>query len=151
MLWAVAKRKRASWAAVPSWKSSGCGSPHWSSSLESRGHSTAEPIPKRDAGSGNHAEAWPLSRPQLPWQSSAAHTSAKTNSSGLSKELSGQSLVGWAEFLGPPEGTRTLLTAERGSVLIAVSEAQRLQEGILSGGNIRLVAGPEGQEYEEAW
>lgn len=64
-----------------------------------------------------------LSQPQLLWQSSAAHRSAKTNSSGLSKQLSGQSLVDWAQFLGPPKGTRALLTAERADILIAVSKA----------------------------
>lgn len=64
-----------------------------------------------------------LSQPQLLWQSSAAHRSAKTNSSGLSKQLSGQSLVDWAQFLGPPKGTRAPLTAERGDILIAVSKA----------------------------
>lgn len=112
---------------VPSWKFSGCGSPSWSFNLESREHGTAEPIPKQDAGSGNHAEAWPLSlslsQPQLLWQSSAAHRSAKTNSSGLSKQLSGQNLADWAQFLGPPKGTRALLTAERADILIAVSKA----------------------------
>lgn len=95
--------------------------------------------------------AWPLSQPQLPWQSSGAHRSAKTNTSELSKQLSGQSLGGRAQFLGPPEGVRTLPSTDRGDVLIAVSKAQRLQEGILPGGNISLVAGPQGQVYEETW
>lgn len=73
----------------------------------------------------------------------------RQTASGLSKQLSGQSLIGWAQFLGPPEGTRTLLTAERGNVLITVSKARHLQEGILSSGNASLVASPERQEYEE--
>lgn len=85
-------------------------------------------------------------RAQLP-----THLPRQT-AQGFQKQLSGQSLGGWAQFLGPLEGARTLLpTAERGNVLIAVSKAQHLQEGIVSCGDINLVAGPQGQEYEKAW